>query len=543
MQRSCTRPGSSWWISGACTGRAASHFFAIAGAGHAPAPRGPRPRAPRGRQARCAAARVPLARRFDVGAGSPATSTCSPSTSPLDRLAVARCHGRAGLVELRFFARPHRGGSGGGARRRADYRQARLGAGADLAVSRAARRARVSEPGRLGAGHARSFTKRSSAPPDERVAYIARARERPATESAPSKSRRCCAAHVTPRGSSSDAGGHHTTCPARGRVARFAAGSRLVPSRSSVSSAPAGWAKSTGRGPEARSHGGDEGPRPDRAAQPRNRERLPARGLAVSRLTHPHVCTQHDVGVQQAGAATRKFLVMELLDGETLAARLAPRGPPIARRCRSASSSSRRWPRRTRWGSSTAISSRATDADEVGREAARLRPGPVPAGHGSERIIERDAPMIRSRPRERSSGPCWTWRRSNCAARPLTPAATSLAFGAVLYEAITGVRAFVGNSQAELAAAILEHEPAANQTTRQPLAPTQLDQLVTRCLAEAPADRWPHARDVVVELRGIEARGVSRPSRRLLARGTHALRPRTRVHWFRRRSSSRCLMS
>ena len=97
------------------------------------------------------------------------------------------------------------------------------------------------------------------------------------------------------------------------------------------------------------------------------------------------------------------------------------------------------------------------------------------------------------------------------------------AFGAVLYEMITGARAFPADSQAELLAAILEHEPAPI-IRLQPLAPTQLDQLVTRCLAKAPADRWPHARDVVVELRGIEARGVSRPSRRLLARGTHALR-------------------
>jgi Tol biopolymer transport system component len=84
------------------------------------------------------------------------------------------------------------------------------------------------------------------------------------------------------------------------------------------------------------------------------------------------------------------------------------------------------------------------------------------------------------------------------------------AFGAVLYEMITGARAFAANSQAELAAAILEHDPPAI-TTCQPLAPPALDRVVATCLAKHPEDRWPRARDVLRELKWIRDDGDRRP--------------------------------
>src|SRR5918995_457101 len=61
---------------------------------------------------------------------------------------------------------------------------------------------------------------------------------------------------------------------------------------------------------------------PALARDPQFRERFDREARAISSLNHPHICTVYDIG-EEAGAA---FLVMELLDGETLASRIA-RGP------------------------------------------------------------------------------------------------------------------------------------------------------------------------------------------------------------------------
>jgi Tol biopolymer transport system component len=74
--------------------------------------------------------------------------------------------------------------------------------------------------------------------------------------------------------------------------------------------------------------------------------------------------------------------------------------------------------------------------------------------------------------------------------------------GAVLYEMLTGQRAFEGKSQLSVASAILEKEPAAI-TTIKPLTPRSLDHVVRRCLAKEPDDRWQSARDLALELKAI----------------------------------------
>ena len=66
------------------------------------------------------------------------------------------------------------------------------------------------------------------------------------------------------------------------------------------------------------------------------------------------------------------------------------------------------------------------------------------------------------------------------------------AFGAVLYEMVTGKKAFEGKSQASLIAAILEREPPP-MSTLQPLTPAALDRVVKTCLAKDPDERWQTA--------------------------------------------------
>jgi hypothetical protein len=80
------------------------------------------------------------------------------------------------------------------------------------------------------------------------------------------------------------------------------------------------------------------------------------------------------------------------------------------------------------------------------------------------------------------------------------------AFGAVVYEMVTGKKAFEGKSAASVAAKILEHDPPP-MSSLQPVTPPALDHVVKKCLAKEPDDRWQTARDVWHELRWIAEGG------------------------------------
>src|SRR5262249_21873887 len=74
------------------------------------------------------------------------------------------------------------------------------------------------------------------------------------------------------------------------------------------------------------------------------------------------------------------------------------------------------------------------------------------------------------------------------------------ALGTVIYEMITGQKAFAGKSQVSLMAAILEHEPPSMISFSQ-VTPPALDRVVRICLAKNPDDRWQTAREVLRELK------------------------------------------
>src|SRR5262249_40141429 len=80
------------------------------------------------------------------------------------------------------------------------------------------------------------------------------------------------------------------------------------------------------------------------------------------------------------------------------------------------------------------------------------------------------------------------------------------AFGALLYEMVTGKRAFVAASPASLIGAILKDEPKPIREAK-PLAPPSLERLVKTCLAKDPDERWQSAHDLVAELRWIADEG------------------------------------
>src|SRR6185295_13114772 len=76
------------------------------------------------------------------------------------------------------------------------------------------------------------------------------------------------------------------------------------------------------------------------------------------------------------------------------------------------------------------------------------------------------------------------------------------AFGALVYEMVTGRKAFAGKTQASLIAAIMSADPPPI-TTLQPVAPTALDRVIRKCLAKDPDDRWQSAKDLGDELNWI----------------------------------------
>src|SRR6202035_4689511 len=97
-------------------------------------------------------------------------------------------------------------------------------------------------------------------------------------------------------------------------------------------------------------------------------------------------------------------------------------------------------------------------------------------------------------------------------------------FGTVLYEMLTGQRAFEGKSQFSVASAILEKEPAPISSIK-PLTPRSLDHIVRRCLAKDPDDRWQSARDLALELKSISS---GDPSVQSSAAGFPVLRKKNR---------------
>src|SRR5262249_45946958 len=81
------------------------------------------------------------------------------------------------------------------------------------------------------------------------------------------------------------------------------------------------------------------------------------------------------------------------------------------------------------------------------------------------------------------------------------------AFGTVVYEMVTGRKAFSGQSQASLISAIMSSAPVPISTI-QPVTPPALDRLVTTCLAKDPDDRWQSAGDLCRELKWIAEHGA-----------------------------------
>jgi Tol biopolymer transport system component len=230
------------------------------------------------------------------------------------------------------------------------------------------------------------------------------------------------------------------------------------------------------------------------------RERFSREARTVSSLNHPHICTLFDVGHE----GDIHYLVMELLEGESLADRLA-RGPlPLDQVVR--------------------LGAQVADAlDAAHRQGVvhrDLKPANVVVTKTGAKLLD----FGLARPGTSANGsPDSTELPTEV--KPLTSAGTVIgtfqymapeqlegreadsrtdvfALGALLYEMATGRRAFPGQSKPSLIAAILTAQPPAVSSLL-PVTPPAFDHVVRRCLAKDPDDRWQSARDVASELRWI----------------------------------------
>ena len=263
------------------------------------------------------------------------------------------------------------------------------------------------------------------------------------------------------------------------------------------------------------------------AANPEFRQRFEREARVVSSLNHPHICVLHDIGQQGETA----FLVMEYLEGETLAARLAKGRLPLEQALRHA----------------VEIAGALAAAHRQGVSHRDLKPGNVMLTRAGAKLLDfglakvaEPAPGAAAAPTLAAPaisgdltqpgailGTVQYMAPEQLEGKPADPRTDLFAFGALLYEMVTGRKAFQGGSQASVIGAILHQDPPA-MAPQEPLTPPALERLVRKCLAKDPEERWQSARDLAGELEWIAAppAGEAAP-----AAGRKPAPPRFRWAW------------
>jgi serine/threonine protein kinase len=233
------------------------------------------------------------------------------------------------------------------------------------------------------------------------------------------------------------------------------------------------------------------------------RERFAREARAASRLNHPHICVVHDVGTQDG----MDYLVMEYVEGETLAALLAKGPLPFDLALR--------------YG--IEVADALDKAHRQGVTHRDLKPSNIMVSAAGIKLL--DFGLARLAAASPGGNEALSFSRITTDATNLTlrgsivgtvqymapeqlegigaDARTDIfAFGAVQYEMVCGRRPFDGRSHAALVSAILTHEPAKPSKLQSGI-PLQFDHVISRCLAKNPDDRWQTAGDVMRELKWI----------------------------------------
>jgi len=242
------------------------------------------------------------------------------------------------------------------------------------------------------------------------------------------------------------------------------------------------------------------------AADPQFRQRFELEARAVAALNHPNICTLHDVGEiaspESRAASPISYLVMEFLEGETLADRLKSGPVPLEQAVQYAMQ----------------IADALDKAHRAGIVHRDLKPGNVMLTKAGAKLLDFGL----------AKGGGAVASGSGLSMMPTTPAGLTVqgtilgtfqymapeqlegeqadartdifAFGAMLYEMLTGKKAFEGKSHASLISSIMSSKPAAVSTVL-PVAPPALDRIIQTCLAKDRNDRFQTAHDLLLQLR------------------------------------------
>jgi Tol biopolymer transport system component len=251
----------------------------------------------------------------------------------------------------------------------------------------------------------------------------------------------------------------------------------------------------------------------DLSANAGYRERFEREARVISKLAHPHICVLYDVGhAAIAGDVDRPYLVMELVDGETLAARLRRGALPLDRAVTCA----------------IQIAEALAAADAQGIIHRDLKPANIMIGAGGvvkvldfglARLMEADASSRRddvglSEP-GRIAGTAAYMSPEQAAGGKVDARSDIFSFGAVLYEMATGARAFAGHSTVDIIAAVVQARPTP-PTQIVASMPRALERLILRCLQREPERRNQTMLDVRNELMELDeelaSRGVAAPT-------------------------------
>ena len=239
------------------------------------------------------------------------------------------------------------------------------------------------------------------------------------------------------------------------------------------------------------------------------RQRFEREAKTISQISHPHICALYDVGRE----GDRDYLVMELLDGESLAARL-DKGPLPTEQL-------------LRYG--IEIADALDKAHRLGIVHRDLKPGNVMITKTGVKLLDFGLAKYQAAVQEKTASGVSVLATQAQPSQPLTTRGTVLgtfqymapeqleggeadsrsdifAFGALLYEMATGKKAFTGKSQASLAGSILRDDPV-SVTEIAPMLPPALNRVIKTCLAKDPEDRFQTAHDVKLQLQWVAEGG------------------------------------
>jgi serine/threonine-protein kinase len=241
----------------------------------------------------------------------------------------------------------------------------------------------------------------------------------------------------------------------------------------------------------------------DAAANVERRQRFEREARAIARLNHPHICVLYDVGHQD----DVEFLVMEYLEGETLVARLSRGALPLDEALRHAAALADALARAHHLGvihrdikpANIFLTPTGAKLLDFGLAKRREVDAVHALGHLGELStaegLSRDGALI---------GTYVYMAPEQLEGHPADVRTDIFALGLVIYEMITGRKAFEKPSQAGIIAAILTEEPRP-VTALQPGVPKEVERVVRTCLAKNPNERWQDAGDLGREFAWLAA--------------------------------------